>query len=164
MIRVYLLILIIVLALLSLRWILKTPPAVVAGFLRKSAVYLLVALLLVLALLGKLNWLFALIGVLFAYLLRVLPVLLRYAPQLQRLLSMFFESRGKASSHNESGPAGAAMSRAQAYRILGLNPGASRQEIIVAHRKLIQKVHPDRGGSAYLASQLNQAKKILLET
>ncbi len=94
-------------------------------------------------------------------------MLLRYAPQLQRLWNMFSESRGKASGRYHSGSASGAsgtMSREEAYRILGLEPGANRKEIIAAHRKLMQKVHPDRGGSAYLASQLNQAKKILLET
>lgn len=54
------------------------------------------------------------------------------------------------------------MSLQEAYDILGLAEDASREDIIASHRRLIQRLHPDRGGSVYLASKLNQAKKILL--
>lgn len=52
--------------------------------------------------------------------------------------------------------------RAEAYQILGLQPGASREDIRSAYRRLIQRVHPDHGGSSYLATRLNQARDILL--
>jgi hypothetical protein len=54
------------------------------------------------------------------------------------------------------------MCTAEALDILGLQKGASREDIISAHRKLIQKLHPDRGGNHYLAAKLNQAKAHLL--
>ena len=49
-----------------------------------------------------------------------------------------------------------------AYAVLGLQRGASKAEVVQAHRKMMQKVHPDRGGGGYLAAQINQAKDILI--
>lgn len=70
------------------------------------------------------------------------------------------------SSHREDTqsdtPDSTNLSRAEAFEILGLNAQASREEIIEAHRRLIQKLHPDHGGSTYLAARVNQAKDLLL--
>ena len=51
----------------------------------------------------------------------------------------------------------------EAYAILGLDKSASKEDIISAHKRLIQKLHPDRGGSSYLTIRINQAKDILLD-
>ncbi|MBI5451563.1 MAG: hypothetical protein HY940_09435 [Gammaproteobacteria bacterium] len=59
-------------------------------------------------------------------------------------------------------PQGAAMTRQQALSVLGLQDGADEQSIIDAHRRLIQKLHPDRGGNDFLAAQINEAKRTLL--
>lgn len=54
------------------------------------------------------------------------------------------------------------MDAEQALAVLGLDAGASKTDIIEAHRRLMQKLHPDRGGTDYLAATLNRAKKVLI--
>ncbi len=67
-------------------------------------------------------------------------------------------SNGDSSKHNRSG----IMSMEEAYNVLGLERNCNETEIRDAHRKLLLKIHPDQGGSDYLASKINQAKEVLL--
>jgi curved DNA-binding protein CbpA len=55
------------------------------------------------------------------------------------------------------------MSRAEALHVLGLEEGASKEDIRSAHRRLMLQIHPDKGGTSYLAAKINEAKDVLLK-
>ncbi|GGK39934.1 DnaJ domain-containing protein [Salinarimonas ramus] len=88
-----------------------------------------------------------------------------------RLLQAYFDRRFPGWRENAQGDADAgaaretkpgAMSEEEAYQILGLEPGADAQAVRRAHRSLMMKLHPDQGGSTYLAARVNEAKEVLL--
>lgn len=88
-----------------------------------------------------------------------------------QLLETYLDSRfpawRKNADSNQDGrqgspPASGAMSKEEAYEILGLEAGASAADIRQAHRRLMQRLHPDMGGSVFLATRINEARDVLL--
>ncbi|WP_394753853.1 DnaJ domain-containing protein [Crenothrix sp.] len=154
----------------TLRSLVKENPALIAKYLKTLLWCLGGGVLVLLMLTGRLNGVLALIGVAVASAFRLAPLLLRYAPQLHRLWWQFKgakQGQGQYQQQSQqqtySRPPKNGMSAEEAYQVLGLTKEATQQDIIGAHRKLMQKIHPDRGGSDYLAAQINLAKKVLIK-
>jgi hypothetical protein len=154
----------IILAYLLERWFKKKSEIEKQKILKSALIGGLISVVVILTLTGRLGWLFAVIGMLIAFLLRLTPYLVNYLPHLQKLWFWFRSAKtGQQSSGSAPGARKSNISYQEALEILGLKPGASEAEIIEAHRKLISRLHPDKGGSDYLAAQINLAKKVLLK-
>lgn len=86
------------------------------------------------------------------------------AALLQSYLDRVYGETWQSAPGSETGtrPGPTPMTADEARQILGLGPEASRAEVMAAHRRLIHKLHPDRGGSDYLAAKINEARTVLL--
>ena len=116
--------------------------------------FLISIVVIFLVLTGRAHWISAIIVALIP-LVKKLFLILRYLPILQRFSSYY-------SQKKQGGPK-QSMSIKEAADILNVSENASKDEIILAHKKAMQKNHPDKGGSKEIASKINAAKKRLLD-
>lgn len=157
MIRLLLLIAIIASTLYLLRWFLTSPAETVAANIRKTLWLLLGLGLIFLAISGRLNIIFAFIG-------SAIPFIAKQLPNILRILGVAKTvKQASARPDNKANIKVTNMSSEEALKILGLATGASKSEVLQAHKRLMHKLHPDKGGSTYLASQLNNARDTLLK-
>lgn len=141
----------------------KCPPKRQRQLLLRGGLFGLIGLIIILAATGRVHWIMAaaatalpFIKILFGLLLRGLPFLGAWKKHRQT-------GQGQSGQENAPPPQSSSeITEDEAWQLLGLESSASREEIIQAHKRLIQKVHPDRGGNDYLAAKLNAARDLLL--
>jgi DnaJ-domain-containing protein 1 len=92
-------------------------------------------------------------------------------PESRQLLETYLDSRfpvwrKDAETNGGEGlgvaPGSGAMTKEEAYKVLGLEAGAAAADVRKAHRRLMQRLHPDIGGTSFLAARINEAKDVLL--
>ena len=114
-----------------------------------------VGFLLAMIAMGRASWIMGVIAALIAILSRASQLLV-FFPMLKKI----FSNKAKEEKVSTANPL--EMTREQAAEILGVDVNASHDEIRLAHKRLMQKIHPDRGGTEALAKQINQAKERLM--
>lgn len=124
--------------------------------------------MLLLVVTGRIPWLFAILSAAVPWINRALAA--RSAWQSFRQRSQQWQNPGGEPGNDGVGADGKSrqrpiesMTREDALYVLGLPADASREQILQAHRKLISRVHPDKGGSDFLAQTINHARKVLLD-
>ena len=152
-------------ALLAAAWLLRSAAQAWRRGERGTLLAVFAALgvisLAALAATGRMHWLGALFAAFIPFLRRI-GGLLRLLPLVGSVLKGARTRTSAGQRQKTAAPTGR-MPRAEALAVLGLSEGASEREIMESHRRLMQRVHPDRGGSAFLAQQLNEARRVLLE-
>lgn len=133
------------------------PEADKASFAKKSLLYGTAGIVLALVFSGKAHWLMGVLAALLALAGRVAQFA-QYAPLFKKMMG----EEPKAPPSGSVAAAGLGMSKQDAADILGVDLSTEPEDVRMAHKRLMQKMHPDRGGSDALAKQINQAKEVLL--
>ena len=136
----------------------KCNPKERRSLLLKAGFWALLGLSVLLVATGRVHWIAAALTAAIPVIKGLFAIALRSLPFLQ----VWLKNRQQQSSQTPSQPPQQQMTEEEALQLLGLEPGASEEDIIQAHKKLIQKLHPDRGGNDYLAAKLNAARDLLL--
>lgn len=136
--------------------------------LLRSALGAAILVLVMMAVTGRMHWLFALIGALIPFMrgllglgMQILPAWLKYKKEQQ-------DGRNNQEQPSQQPARRSDMDTKEALDTLGLKGDITRGDVTAdmvndAHRRLIQKLHPDRGGNDYLAAKINLARDLLLE-
>ena len=145
--------LLLVTVVLLAKWYLEADVKTLKTSLRWTGIALGLGVVLVLAGTGRLQIAVVFLFGLVAWAWRVFNVV-------RMVRTMMGAVHGNTRKRRDNGVT--AMDEAEALRVLGLSAGASEDEIKVAHRRLMAQIHPDHGGSDYLAGKINAARDVLL--
>lgn len=139
----------------------KLPESERQQFAKQSGLWLTAIVVLGLVVSGRAHWLMGVLAALLALAGR-LAQLAQFAPIFKKI---FGDAQAAQNSDSNTGQAPniGDMTRQQAADLLGVEVNASDDDIRTAHKRLMQKIHPDRGGSEPLAKQINLAKDLLLK-
>jgi hypothetical protein len=149
-----LIILFITLAFLAMRHIRQQPSEIRSRLQWRYGLYALLGLAILLVMGGKLHWVAGAIAATLPLAQRFFPLIMRVMPFLKRR-----KNEQQAPTHNMSSNS---MDQEKALKVFGFDSLPDEEKIVLRHRELMQKNHPDRGGSDFLAAQINQAKDVLL--
>ena len=124
------------------------------AIISKTIIYGFILVVFILAALGRIHWL----GAILAALLPIVKAILVYGLRFFPLLARIYSTQESPSTPTTS----KSMDLAEARKILDVDATASEEEIQKAYKRQIQKAHPDRGGNEYFASMLNEARDLLI--
>ncbi len=127
-------------------------------FVMKVALWGSAAIVVLLVVGGRAHWLMGVLAALIAVAGRAMQ-LAQFVPIFKNL---FGDGQVGGSKGQHAASQNKVMTRKDAAQILGVDENASPEEVRLAHKKLMQKIHPDRGGTDALAAQINNAKEILI--
>lgn len=150
-----LLIITIILLFLSIRHVRRQPKAKRRRLTINYTLYGIIILFVGLVITGRMHWVGAAIAAALPIIAKFIPLALRFFPFLLRAKQQYQQ---QPSAIKEQ-----AMDKEQAMSVFGFKNIPSKKEVIQRHRELMQKNHPDLGGSDFLAAQINEAKDILLK-
>lgn len=148
-------------AIILIRYLRRRPLAARHLWRIRYVIYGTIGLAVAFAAVGKVSWLVATVAVMIPVISKMAVWGLRLLPLLQQWLQYKKMNRGRPYTQTTLDPA--VIDYQEALLLFGLTAAATKQQIIRRHRELIQKNHPDRGGSDYLAAKINAAKKVLLD-
>jgi len=137
------------------KWYVASEPKDLIAALKWALLTVAMMVVVWLALSGRLVAALAALPAIMVWLVRMFNGL-RYAQMFKRMMG------GQQQDQSQPPTTSSNMSRNEALKVLGLQEGAREAEIKAAHRRLMSHLHPDVGGSDYLAQQINQAKDVLL--
>lgn len=167
MLQSLLLILVIIGLLWGIAHLKRLPPKERRKLFLRSAIGGLIIALIMMAITGRMHWLFALIGALIPFMRGLLGIGMQILPFWLKRKANEQQTKGEQHERQAARPT-SDMTIKEAADILGLSSDLTHGEINAekvndVHRRLIQKLHPDRGGNDYLAAKINQARDVLLQ-